>query len=133
MILGDQSAILPNEAHELFWKIFEMNVVPMATWDFEGHILNANQAFLDLIGYSQQDLQKKKISYKKITPPEYQHLDENCQKELQTQFIALPFEKEYIRKDGKRINVRIHAATHDLGKSRKGVTIVIPLDGEEKE
>lgn len=132
MILGDPNAILPNEAHELFWKIFEMNVVPMATWDFEGHILNANPAFLDMIGYSKEDLLKKKINYKKITPSEYQHLDETCKNELKTQFIAIPFEKQYIRKDGKRINVRVHAATHDLGKSRKGITIVVPLDGDEE-
>lgn len=128
MILGDPKAILPNEAHELFWKLFEMNVVPMATWNFAGDILNANQAFLDMIGYTAEDLLKKKISYKKITPVEYHHLDENCQKELLSQFIATAFEKKYIRKDGKRITVRVHAATHDLGKSQKGITMVIPLD-----
>lgn len=128
MIFGDKSAIKPHEAFELFWLLFELNVVPMATWSFDGAFLNANQAMLDLLGYSSEEFAAKEISWKALTPPEYIPLDNQCIEELQGQHIASSYEKEYLRSDGERVRVRVHNASHDLGSSKKGVVIAIALD-----
>ncbi len=127
MIFGDKSKITPHEAHELFWLFFELNVVPMATWSFDGKFINVNQALLDLIGYSKEEFEENRISWAELTPIEYLPIDEKCMEQLKSQHIAIPYEKEYLRKDGTQISVRIHSASHDLGASGKGIAIIIPL------
>lgn len=128
MIIGEKRKILLHEAAEDFWTLMEMNVVPIITWTFDGRITTCNDAFLELIGYDREDFEKKKISWKELTPSEYLHLDEKCISELHSERIAHPYEKEFIRKDKKRVKVRLHNATHDLGVSRKGIAIIIGLD-----
>lgn len=128
MIIGDKRKVLLHEAAEDFWALMELNVVPIITWTFDGKITTANDAFLELIGYSRDDFEKKKVSWKDLTPKEYLHLDERCISELHSERIAHPYEKEFVRKDKKKIKVRLHNATHDLGVSRKGVAIIIGLD-----
>ncbi|HSX03310.1 MAG TPA: PAS domain-containing protein [Rhabdochlamydiaceae bacterium] len=128
MILGEKRKTLLHEAAENFWALMEMNVVPIITWTFDGKVTTANDAFLELIGYSRDDFEKRKVSWKDITPSEYHHLDERCISELHSERIAPPYEKEFIRKDKKKVKVRLHNATHDLGVSRKGVAIIIGLD-----
>ena len=105
--------------------MFEMNVVPMATWDFEGDFLNVNQALLDMLGFSGEDFSR--ISWKEITPEEYRSLDAKCIEELRSQPIATVYEKEYVVKDGSRVKVRLHNACPDQGISKKGVVIIVPI------
>lgn len=128
MIFGDRNSINAQTAAEMFWLLFELNAVPMATWSFEGDVLNVNKAFLDMLGYTAEDFKQKKIRWKDLTPKEYLPRDEKCMQELKTHAIAHPYEKEYVCKDGSKIRVRLHNATHDLGKSHKGIVIIQLLD-----
>ncbi|NGX39483.1 MAG: hypothetical protein KR126chlam1_00812 [Chlamydiae bacterium] len=128
MIFGDRKAIKPHEAHELFWLMFDIEIVPMATWSFDGAILNANKAFLEMIGYTQEEFESKAISWISLTPKEYLPLDNRCIEELKGQHVASPYEKEYMRKDGTRIKARLHNICHDLGASGKGLVVIVPLD-----
>lgn len=130
MIFGDKKKILPHEAVEYFWALGEFNVVPVITWSFDGNIITTNQAYLDLIGYTREDFEKGRISWRKITPKEYLSFDEKCIEELKVQRIATTYEKIYIRKDGEKIWVRLHNASADFGAAKKGVAIIIGIDGE---
>lgn len=71
----------------------------------KGQFLEANEVFLQMLGYSQQELSQ--LNWRTLTPPEYRFLDEQITAELQTQGVCTPFEKEYIRKDGSRVPVLI--------------------------
>lgn len=42
-----------------------------------------------------------------MTPPEYQGQDAQAIQELVTMGVAQPFEKEYVRKDGRRVSVLV--------------------------
>lgn len=127
MIFGDRKEIKPHEAHEYFWDLFELNVVPMITWNQEGAILNCNQAFLDLLGYTKEDFENRVVTWKMLTPPECFPYDQKCIEELKTQHIATAYEKAYICKDGKVIKVRVHNASDHFSESGRGVAIIVPL------
>ena len=93
-----------------FRRLFEANIFAVAFGDFAGRIRDANQAFLDLVGYTHEDLEAGRISWLEMTPPEYRDLDYRSQAELRQRGTCTPFEKEYIRKDGSRVTILIGAA-----------------------
>jgi PAS domain S-box-containing protein len=76
----------------------------------DGRILNANSIFLDMVGYSREDLLAGKLRWPEMTPPEYLPQDELIRNQLLEQGAAPPCEKEYFRKDGSRVPVLMGAA-----------------------
>lgn len=89
-------------AAERFNRIISSNIVGIIIADFTGIIWFANDYFLNIIGYNQQDLAQK-INMNKITPDEFQHLDHDAFSQLNKNGIAAPYEKQFDRKDGSRV------------------------------
>ncbi|MBD2729537.1 PAS domain-containing protein [Nostoc sp. FACHB-892] len=73
-------------------------------------ITEANEAFLEMVGYSREELLAGKICRQHITPPEYHTFDDLGLEQLLTVGVCTPYEKEYIRKDGSRIPILIGGA-----------------------
>lgn len=73
-------------------------------------IPEANDAFLELVGYSREDLHTGLLNWPNLTPPEYAPLDELAHEEGLRFGACTPFEKEFIRKDGTRVPVLIATA-----------------------
>jgi PAS domain S-box-containing protein len=77
-------------------------------------IPDANDAFLDLVGYSREDLQAGSLHWPDLTPPEYLALDELAHEEGLRFGACTPFEKELICKDGTRVPVLVATAVLKL-------------------
>jgi len=77
-------------------------------------IPEANDAFLELVGYSREDLQAGRLRWPDLTPPEYIDLDELAHEEGLRFGACTPFEKELIRKDGTRVLVLVAMAVLKL-------------------
>jgi PAS domain S-box-containing protein len=73
----------------------------------ETHIIDANDAFLRMIRYSREELSA--IDWKAMTPPEYLHLDYRGMEQLKEHGACIPFEKEYILRDGSRVPFMVGA------------------------
>ncbi|MBW4425589.1 MAG: PAS domain-containing protein [Nostoc desertorum CM1-VF14] len=73
-------------------------------------ITEANEAFLEMVGYSREELLAGKICRPHITPPEYHTFDDLGLEQLLTVGVCTPYEKEYICKDGSRIPILIGGA-----------------------
>ena len=74
------------------------------------HIPEANDAFLDLVGYSREDLLAGRLNWPDLTPPEYSALDELAHEEGLRYGACTPYEKRLIRKDGALVPVRVATA-----------------------
>ena len=74
----------------------------------------ANDTFLDLVGYNREDLQSGRLHWPDLTPPEYLALDEIAHEEGIRFGACTPFEKELIRKDGTRVPVLVTTAVLKL-------------------
>jgi len=92
-----------------FRRLLDSNIIGFMRVDFDGHILEANKAFLDMVGYTQDDLDSGRISGVAMTPAEYDSVDEWMRERLRTQGICTAIDKEYIRRDGSRIPVLVGA------------------------
>ncbi|MFN6540262.1 MAG: PAS domain-containing protein [Nostoc sp. EkiNYC01] len=90
-------------------RLVDSNIIGImfATPDY---IFEANEAFLEMVGYAREDLLAGKIRRKNITPPEYYPLDEQGLEQLVQLGVCSAYEKEYIRKDGSRIPILIGGA-----------------------
>lgn len=94
-------------SEEKLRMLAEANLIGIIFGDVNGGIIEANDEFLRIIGYTREQLQRRKLNSIDITPPEYQSLDEKGIAEAQATGVCIPYEKEYWRGDGSRIPVLI--------------------------
>jgi PAS domain S-box-containing protein len=95
--------------------------------DLEG-IHEANDAFLDLVGYSRAEIAAGKLRWLDLSPPEYSTLDESAYEESFRFGACKPFEKELTRKDRMRVPVSVTTALLKLSPLR-WIAVVHDLRG----
>lgn len=81
-------------------------------------IPEANDAFLELVGYTRDDLHEGRLNWPDLTPPEYLALDELAHEEGLRYGACTPYEKELFRKDGTRVPVLVATAVLKLSPFR---------------
>ena len=89
----------------------------MVSGEFD-RVPEANDAFLELVGYSREDLAAGNLHWPDLTPAEYVPLDELAHEEGLRFGACTPFEKELIRKDGTRVPVLVATAVLKLSPFR---------------
>jgi PAS domain S-box-containing protein len=107
-------------------RLVEANVVGIVMWNLEGAINGANEAFLHMVQYDQDDIASGRVRWKDLTPAEWRNRDEQAMAELKVSSIFRPFEKEYLRKDGTRVPVLLGGALFESG-GNDGVAFVLDL------
>jgi PAS domain S-box-containing protein len=91
-------------------RFIESNVIGTIVAHVGGRIVEANDAFLSLIGYTHAEVESGQVRWDTLTPPEYRTLDEGALEKLRTTGLCPPLEKEYIRRDGERVPVLVGVA-----------------------
>jgi len=107
-------------------RLVDANIIGIALWDFDGRIIEANDAFLSLVGYSREDLASGRMSWPELTPADWRAVDQRQFAELRATGRSAPVEKEYVRKDGRRAPVLIGSALFE-GQRDAGVSFVLDL------
>jgi PAS domain S-box-containing protein len=93
-----------------FRRVFESNIVGMMFTDLNGQISNANEHFLEMLGYTKEDLKAHRISWENITPPEYLPIDLHAIQHLKLSRVIAPWEKVYHHKYGHAVHVLVGLA-----------------------
>jgi PAS domain S-box-containing protein len=124
-----QQALARSQAY--LKRLSESQLVGIAVWDERSGLLEeATDTFLQILGYTREDLENKKINWKTFTVPE--HLGRNVQAVARMRETGWSpvYEKENIRKDGSRVPVLIGlAATDEPGK---GVSWVLDISRQKE-
>ena len=108
-------------------RLVDANIIGIFFFAADGLIIEANDAFLCMIGYDREDLAAGRLRWTDLTPPEWLERDQRRWVPMQRATgILHPFEKEYFRKDGSRVPVLIGVASFDESGDH-GVTFVIDL------
>ncbi len=114
-----------------FRSLVESNIIGVIVANMDGAIAEANDAFLGMVGYSQEDLLAGRVRWRDMIPPEYIETNNsaipslrdatptvsfstrrsaNANAELTTKGVCQPFENEYIRKDRSRVPILLGSA-----------------------
>lgn len=101
-----------EDAQRRFKRIVESNIIGIIVCN-EEQIVEANDVFLELVGYSREDLQAGIISWRAMTPPEYLPSAERQLLELRERGVYAAYEKEYVRKDGSPVPILLGGAVLD--------------------
>jgi len=108
-------------------RLVDANIIGIFIWSLEGGIIEANDAFLRIVGYERGDLVAGRLSWRALTPPEsLARDDQEWVPELRQTGTTPVFEKEYFRKDGSRVPVMIGVASFEIGAD-EGVAFVLDL------
>jgi PAS domain S-box-containing protein len=95
-----------RESEEKFKALFEFSPLGMARVSWEGQLLQVNESFAKMIGYTPEETTR--LSYWDITPRKYE-AQELLILELVKQHGRFgPFEKEYIHRDGHLVPIVIN-------------------------
>jgi PAS domain S-box-containing protein len=135
-VLASQAAISLENSHlyrELaeregrIRRLVEANIIGIFIWKLEGRIVEANNAFLRIVGYDRDDIISGRLSWRALTPPEWlaRH-DQKWTPELKQTGSVQPYEKEYFRKDGSRVPVMVGGVSFEEGGD-EGVAFVLDL------
>ncbi|MGO8991810.1 MAG: ATP-binding protein [Polyangiaceae bacterium] len=94
-----------------------------------GTVLEANDAFLRIVGYPREELVGRRRGLVEITAPEWREATDDAMHELHGHGRTEPWEKEYIRKDGTR--ARVLLANVEI-TDRASVAFVVDLSERKR-
>jgi diguanylate cyclase (GGDEF)-like protein/PAS domain S-box-containing protein len=94
---------------EKYRAMFESSMIGMVLNDKDGQLIEVNQAYLDIIGYTEEEA--RQLTYWDLTPKSYDELEQLQLKSLKENRKYGPYEKEYIHKNGHRVPVLLNGVT----------------------
>jgi PAS domain S-box-containing protein len=115
-----------RDAAVRFARLSESGIIGILVANLSGRIVEANDALLDLVGYSRDEIISGRVPWATLTPSEWRAVDRLAVQELTTSGVGRLREKEYIRKGGTRVPVLIGSAMLD-GESQVCISFVLDL------
>ncbi len=96
-----------RESNARFRRLVESDIIGLTIIHADGRILEGNDIFLKMTGYSRREIGSGAVRWSEITPPEYRQQDLEALTTIRATGRCAPREKEYFRKDGSRLPVLI--------------------------
>jgi PAS domain S-box-containing protein len=118
-------------------RFINSNIIGIVTYVFEGPdhadatILDANDAFLDMLGYSRAELKSGVLTWVGLTPPEWIEVDRHARRQLRDVGTIDTYQKEFFRKDGSRASVYVGAANLESSRD-EGIAYVLDFSETKK-
>ncbi len=120
-----EQSLIESEAR--FKRLVQSNLMGCVFWHTDGRILEANDAFLKMVGYTRQDLQAGLLNWRDMTPTEQQiGLSEQSIAQMRVEGASDTLTKEYLRKDGSRVPVLLGGVMFE-NSTDQGVSFVVDL------
>jgi PAS domain S-box-containing protein len=111
-------------------RLVEAGILGIFIATVDDEIVEANQAFLQMLQYGRQDLVSGRLRWTDLTPAEWRERDQRILTEALATGVFQPYEKEFFRKDGSRVPVLIGGALFQGAKD--GVAFVLDLSEQKR-
>ena len=120
-----------HASEEYLHRVIDASPIGVMHWKMNGTIVDANDYFLKMVGYDRQDLQAGRLSWTRLTPPEFYESDLKSLAELQATGRNIPCEKAYIRKNGSQVPILLSLVMVDH-KDWDGVAFVVDITEQKR-
>ena len=107
-------------------RLVDANIIGIIVWNANGDIIEANDAFLRMVGYDRNEVVSGRMRWRDLTSAESMAQSEFALAEALRVGHAQPFEKQYVRKDGSYLSVILGLATFEASRD-EGVAFVLDL------
>lgn len=112
-------------------RAIDANIAGIAFGNEDGQITDANDAFLEMTGYTREDLTADGISWPSLVPVEFHQRQLDAIDEMKHTGRCGPFEIELIRQDGRRVQV-VAGGARLSAQRREGVAFVMDVSGVKR-
>lgn len=110
-----------------YGQVYSSGMIGIVVGSWDGAVIDANDTFLNMLGYTREELTKGLIRWDKATPPEFLEISSEAVRQLQNTGKCNPFEKQYIRKDGTRVWVLMGSAAGSENGKDTATSFVIDV------
>lgn len=124
------AAVKARESQARWERLMNSNIVGVFIGEGE-RIVEANELYLTMLGYSREDAAAATIDWVSVTPPEFVPRGNAARRELRERGVCQPFEKEYVRRDGTRIPVLIGFAALKWEPELTWIAFVVDLTAQK--
>ncbi len=123
-----------EESNRRLHHLIDSSIIGIILVDGKNNIiLDANDAFLKIVGYGRDDSASGKLNLSAMIPDEQRHLGDKALEEVLGQGHCSPYETEYVRKDGTRVPVLIGASLWDSAKDNPSfICFVIDITEQKR-
>jgi PAS domain S-box-containing protein len=125
-----RTAALLEDRDRLLGRLRDANVLGILVAD-ESRVIEANDAFLEMVGRTRQDLETGRVDWRAMTPPEWLASDGAALDQLRRSGSCRPFEKELLHADGHRVPILIGAAV-SRREPLQWVTVIADLTDRQR-
>ena len=106
-----------------FRRLVEANIFGVVFGDMDGNITEANDAFLEMVGYTRAEMMEGRLPWDALVPASSVGLLQRCRVELKRRGRCTPFELECQRRDGQELPILLGVALLDETRpAEPGVT-----------
>jgi PAS domain S-box-containing protein len=133
-VIAIENARLYNDLRERearIRRLVDSNIIGIFIGDSRGRIIEANDAFLEMLGYGHDDVISGRMRWTNLTPAEWAPADEDALAQLSGTGTCRSYEKEYYRKDGSRVPVLVGGAFFERNAD-EGVVFVIDMSDRKR-
>lgn len=115
----------------IFQNLFESNMIGTLFWKADGTVTEANDALLDIMGQTREDVRTGRLNWRKILLAE-SFDEERIFAELAESGKGGPYAQQFVRPDGKVLDVLVGVALLEKDDLSQGVAFYVDIT-EQRE
>src|SRR5260370_29653258 len=104
-------------------SLVESNIFGVVVVDIDGRFYEANDRFVQMVGYSKEELLSGEVTWQQLNLPEYQEATAQAVGAVLSTGAIYPYEKEHLNKDRSRAPVLIAGATVETKRELRKTVI----------
>jgi PAS domain S-box-containing protein len=99
-------------------RLVDGNIIGVVIAEFAGPIIETNDAYLEMLGYTRDDLGAGRLRWDALAPPEWHAVTQRAVAEIRATGRSTTYEKEFIRKDGTRVRALVGGAAFEESRTQ---------------
>jgi PAS domain S-box-containing protein len=124
-----QQLLQASEAR--FRWLYESNLIAIFFWKKDGAVVDANQAFCELVGQGLTECHRGEINWLAMIPPEEMPRALEALAEIEERGVCKPFQKSFVRRSGERVSV-LFSAARMVGNGADGIAFAADLTEQKR-